>query len=115
VASSHWRLFRRKTVLPGLRVNLSKSGPSFSVGVRGAHVTFGRRGVTRTVGIPGSGVFYTSRSGHHSGAHSTPSPEAIRAGLERKLEQLHRAGLLTDDELAAKKAALNAGATGRPH
>jgi hypothetical protein len=115
VASSGWRLFRRKTVLPGLRVNLSKSGPSLSVGVRGAHVTFGRRGVTRTVGIPGTGVFYTSRSGHHSGAHSAPSPEATRAGLERKLEQLHRAGLLTDDELAVKKAALNAGAAGHPH
>ena len=114
VASSYWRLFRRKNVLPGLRVNLSKSGPSLSVGVRGAHVTFGRRGVTRTVGIPGTGVFYTSRSGHHTGAHSTPSPQAIRAGLARKLEELHRAGLLTDDELAAKKAALKAGAAGRP-
>lgn len=114
VASSSWRLFRRKNILPGLRVNVSKSGPSLSVGVRGAHVTFGRRGVTRTVGIPGTGVFYTSRSGHHSGAHSTPSPQAVRAGLERKLEQLHRAGLLTDDELAAKKAALNTGAAGLP-
>lgn len=114
VASSYWRLFRRKNVLPGLRVNVSKSGPSFSVGVRGAHVTFGRRGITRTVGIPGTGVFYTSRTGHHTGAHSTPSPQAIRAGLARKLEELHRAGLLTDDELAAKEAALKTGTAGLP-
>src|SRR2546430_11035454 len=68
MASSYLRLFRRKNVLLGLRVNLSKAGPSLSVGVRGAHVTFGRRGVTRTVGIPGTGVFYTSRSSHHTGS-----------------------------------------------
>jgi hypothetical protein len=99
---ANWRLFRRKSVLPGVRVNLSKSGPSFSFGVRGAHVTVGRRGVTRTVGIPGTGVFYTSRSGRHTGAHSEPSEARRRTTLTRKLEELHRAGLLTDDELAAK-------------
>jgi len=99
---AYWRLFRRKNLLPGVRVNVSKSGPSLSFGVRGAHVTVGRRGVTRTVGIPGTGVFYTSRSGHHTGAHSEPSPERQRATLARKLEALHRAGLLTDDEYAAK-------------
>jgi Protein of unknown function (DUF4236) len=108
VASSYWRLFRRKNILPGLRVNLSKSGPSLSVGVRGAHATFGRRGITRTVGIPGTGVFYTSRSGHHTGAHTAPSAHATRAQLARKLEELHRAGLLTDDELVAKQEALKA-------
>jgi hypothetical protein len=56
-------------VLPGVSVNISKSGPSLSVGVRGAHVTVGRRGVTRTVGVPGTGVCYTDRVGRHSGAH----------------------------------------------
>jgi Protein of unknown function (DUF4236) len=106
MASSYWRLFRRKNLLPGVRVNLSKSGPSLSLGVRGAHVTVGRRGVTRTVGIPGTGVFYTSRSGHHTGVHRVPSPQQQRAALVRKLDELHRAGLLNDDELAAKRAQL---------
>jgi Protein of unknown function (DUF4236) len=53
-------------------MNLSKSGPSFSVGVRGAHATMSRRGVRKTVGIPGTGLFYTSTSGHHTGVHSAP-------------------------------------------
>ncbi len=66
-----FRFFKRVKVLPGLTMNLSKSGPSFSVGVRGAHVTMGRHGVRKTVGIPGTGVFYTSRHGHHTGVHST--------------------------------------------
>jgi hypothetical protein len=33
-------------------------------------VTVGRRGVRRTVGLPGTGLFYTSRTGYHTGAHT---------------------------------------------
>jgi hypothetical protein len=65
------RFYRRVQVLPGLSVNVSRSGPSLSVGVRRAHVTFGHGRVTRTVGIPGSGIFYTHTDGRHSGAHVT--------------------------------------------
>jgi len=64
-----FRFYRRVHILPGVSVNVSKSGPSLSVGVRGAHVTLGRNGVSRTVGIPGTGIYYSSRSGRHSGAH----------------------------------------------
>jgi hypothetical protein len=56
------RLFRRVRVLPGVTLNLSKRGVSVSAGVRGAHVTLNSRGeVTETVGLPGTGVFYTTR------------------------------------------------------
>ena len=49
--------FRRSIrILPGIRVNLSKSGASVSVGGRGATVNVSKRGVTRTVGIPGTGI-----------------------------------------------------------
>jgi Protein of unknown function (DUF4236) len=76
----NFRFYRRLRILPGLSVNLSKSGPSLTVGMRGAHLTMGPRGVRRTVDIPGTGIYYTSQSGYHSGAHSahveTPlSPE----------------------------------------
>jgi hypothetical protein len=90
-----WRLFRRKNVLPGVRVNLPKSGPSLSFGVRGAHVTLGRRGVTRTVGIPGTGIFYTSRSGRHTGAHTTRRPSRCHHDVfaERRAAIIgHRSG-----------------------
>jgi hypothetical protein len=75
-----FRFFRRVRVAPGLSVNLSRSGPSLSVGVRGAHVTVGRRGVTRTIGLPGRGLFCTSRIGLHSGYHSATKlpPATIR-------------------------------------
>lgn len=65
------RFYRRVTLIPGVSLNLSRSGPSLSVGVRGAHVTFGHGRVTRTVGIPGTGIYYTHTDGRHSGVHST--------------------------------------------
>jgi hypothetical protein len=80
-AMGNFRFYRRISIFPGLSVNLSKSGPSLTVGMRGAHVTLGHRGVTRTVGLPGTGIYYTSRSGYHSGVHSahTDTPVAQSA------------------------------------
>ncbi|HTQ24375.1 MAG TPA: DUF4236 domain-containing protein [Candidatus Binataceae bacterium] len=66
----NFRFYRRLRIFPGLSVNLSKSGPSLTVGMRGAHLTMGPKGVRRTVGIPGTGIYYTSQSGYHSGVHS---------------------------------------------
>jgi Protein of unknown function (DUF4236) len=59
MAGWHTRLWRRVRVAPGVTINLSKSGPSVSVGPRGSKVTFGRRGVRQTVGIPGTGMYAT--------------------------------------------------------
>lgn len=67
---AYLRFFRRVRIAPGLTLNLSKHGPSISAGIRGAHITMGRTGIRRTVGIPGTGVFYTSHTGYHSGIHT---------------------------------------------
>ncbi|MGH7249282.1 MAG: DUF4236 domain-containing protein [Pseudomonadota bacterium] len=66
----NFRFYRRMRIFPGLSVNVSKSGPSLTFGMRGAHVTVGSRGVRRTIGIPGTGIYYTSHSGYHSGVHT---------------------------------------------
>jgi hypothetical protein len=59
--------FRRSIkLLPGVRLNLSKSGVSTSVGVRGAHVTLGHGKVRETVGIPGTGLSYTETQSTHA-------------------------------------------------
>ncbi|MEP7181174.1 MAG: DUF4236 domain-containing protein [Betaproteobacteria bacterium] len=60
-----FRFRRRFSLLPGFRVNLSKSGISTSIGEPGATVNLRGDQVRTTVGIPGSGVSYsqTSRSG----------------------------------------------------
>jgi hypothetical protein len=54
--------FRRSIRLaPGLRVNLSKSGPSLNVGRRNSTVNFGPRGTRLTVGLPGTGISYSTK------------------------------------------------------
>lgn len=55
------RFFRRVFVIPGLRLNLSRSGPSLSFGRGGARLTVGPRGSRMTAGIPGTGLFLTER------------------------------------------------------
>jgi hypothetical protein len=54
--------FRRSfRIGPGLRINLSKSGVSESIGRRGAWFTIGPRGTRSTVGLPGTGLSYTDQ------------------------------------------------------
>ena len=55
-----FRFFKRMNVLPGVTLNLSKSGGSFSVGPQGARLTVGPQGARVSLGIPGSGLFYTT-------------------------------------------------------
>src|SRR5713101_1546046 len=55
-----FRFFKRMNVLPGVTLNLSKSGGSVSVGPRGAKFTVGPQGSRFSLGIPGSGLFYTT-------------------------------------------------------
>ena len=53
--------FRRTfKILPGVKVNVSKGGISFTVGAKGYHLNFSKRGVRQTVGLPGSGLSQTS-------------------------------------------------------
>lgn len=54
-----WRFYKRISIFPGLRLNLSRSGVSASIGHRGAWYTVGARGRRVTIGLPGSGIFYT--------------------------------------------------------
>src|SRR5512135_3882943 len=50
------RFRRTLKISPGVKLNFSKSGVSTTVGPKGFHFTFGKRGVRRTVSIPGTGV-----------------------------------------------------------
>ena len=86
-----FRFYKRVNLFPGVSVNVSRSGPSLTFGVRGAHVTMGRTGVTKTVGLPGTGIYYTSRNGYHSGYHSAhsdePRPPDAQANADRTAER----------------------------
>ncbi len=74
-----FRFYRRKTIIPGVRLNVSRSGPSLSFGVRGAHYTVGPGGRRATVGVPGTGLFYTQYSHRHARSAGTRTVRATPA------------------------------------
>ncbi|MDT0574837.1 DUF4236 domain-containing protein [Croceicoccus sp. F390] len=55
-----FRFHKSIRLLPGVRLNLSKSGVSTTFGVRGANVNVGKRGIRRTIGLPGTGISHTA-------------------------------------------------------
>jgi hypothetical protein len=57
------RFQKRKTILPGVRLNIGKRGVSgLRLGGRGGGVTLGRRGLTASVALIGTGLGYVFRS-----------------------------------------------------
>ena len=56
-------LFFRKRIkiLPGVTLNLSKSGVSATVGRKGASVSVGKRGTYLNAGQPGTGIYSRTR------------------------------------------------------
>ena len=56
-----FRFQRRIKILPGLRLNVSKTGISWTVGTRGASVTARDGKLTSNLGLPGTGLSYRRR------------------------------------------------------
>jgi Protein of unknown function (DUF4236) len=53
------RFNKRISIIPGIRVNISKLGPSVSIGTRGAWFTVGRKSHRTTLSLPGTGLSMT--------------------------------------------------------
>ena len=54
----YFRFRKTISILPGVRINLSKTGVSGSLGGHGATVNVGKKGEQVTLGIPGTGMSY---------------------------------------------------------
>ncbi|MHB8507351.1 MAG: DUF4236 domain-containing protein [Candidatus Dormibacteria bacterium] len=80
------RFRRSKSLIPGVRMNLTKSGVSWTFGPRGLHYTVGARGSRATVGVPGTGLSYTSYSHAHarraSQQRASGRPAPVAAGSQ---------------------------------
>lgn len=71
--------FRRSfRIIPGVRLNLSGSGASVSLGPRGLRYTVGSRGTRTTIGLPGSGLSWTAYQPYASGDNSRPPDRPVR-------------------------------------
>lgn len=67
-----FRLRKSIKVLPGVKLNVSPTGTSWTIGKRGASVNL-KDGTTRaSVGIPGTGVSYSEKIGGTSRETSSP-------------------------------------------
>jgi len=75
----NFRFYRRVSIFPGLSVNVSKSGPSLTVGMRGAHMTFGSKGFARRSESPARHLLYVAHRipfGGAFGARDQPISES---------------------------------------
>lgn len=63
----------RKTfrIAPGIRLNLAKTGPSLSLGTRGASLNIGHGRKKATASIPGTGLSYQKQFGFGKGGWLT--------------------------------------------
>ncbi|MEP3211153.1 MAG: DUF4236 domain-containing protein [Maribacter sp.] len=52
-----WSFRRRIKIIPGVHLNLSKSGISTSIGIKGANINIGKTGAYLNTGIPGTGIY----------------------------------------------------------
>lgn len=52
-----WSYRRRIKIIPGVHLNFSKSGISTSIGIKGASITFGKKGTFINTGIPALGIY----------------------------------------------------------
>lgn len=70
--------FRRSVkILPGVRINFNKNSTSVTFGGKGFHHTISSTGKSTTsVGIPGTGISYSSSSGG-SAPHPAPSRRQV--------------------------------------
>lgn len=73
------RFFHRFRAGP-FRLNLSKRGVSYSVGGKGAWFTAGRNGLRTTVGLPGSGIYWTQQRAVKQPPSIAATPPANDAG-----------------------------------
>jgi TM2 domain-containing membrane protein YozV len=85
-----FRFRRSKQILPGVRLNASKSGLGLSFGTRGARASIGPRGGRVSAGLAGTGMYYTKEKrlragdrtksgGHHPDPVARPASSASPA------------------------------------
>jgi hypothetical protein len=106
--------FRKSVkICKGVKVNFSKSGASLSVGGRGHSVNFGGRGTKTTVGIPGSGLSYSTNISSHHGSNSTsyrgvsggalPNSVQLKMNSDGKVEIQDDSGIAITDQSLLRK------------
>ncbi len=75
-----FRFQKRIKIAPGVRLNISKSGVSTSIGGRGGTVNLSSKGIRTTVGVPGTGMSWSKQKGWAGSANLKPAEELMQLG-----------------------------------
>ena len=89
-----FRFQKRIKLMPGVTINVSKSGLSTSIGTKGARVTYGHGQKRTTVGLPGTGISHTSIETSKQRAQAAPEPANLASSdnpMPRRLSRLQKA------------------------
>ena len=112
-----WAFRRRIKVIPGVYINLSKSGISTNVGVRGASMTFKSDGVYRNLGLPGTGIYSREKVGSYGGRQgasrqgedgSSPEQDACQESPDYSFISADPLEVTSDGLLGLQQAVINA-------
>ena len=110
--------FRKSiSILPGVKVNLSKGGVSLSGGVKGLRKSINTKGqTTTTVSIPGTGIYYTDRKKITNPFKSKDDKKEKKEKAEKKTktEKAEKAEKTEKKAKASKKALPEAAAPTPP-
>jgi hypothetical protein len=61
----NWKYRKRVRILPGFYLNLSKTGMSATIGMKGCRANFGQNGAFLNIGIPGTGIYDRIKLGNN--------------------------------------------------
>jgi hypothetical protein len=84
------RFHRQFTLFPGVKVNVSKTGMSITVGGKGFHLNFSRRGVMQTTNLPGKGLSHRSYLFKKDPDEEDDKPEAKERSEEKSEDKPKR-------------------------
>ena len=68
-----FRFYRSLRIFPCIRANISKSGLSATVGVRGANMNIGPKSKRYTLGLPITGLSYVKSNRYSNQSHGSGS------------------------------------------
>lgn len=80
-----WRFRRSFKIIPGLKLNLSKTGLSASIGAAPFTVNLGSRGLYGTASIPGTGISFRQRLSEESLSQPQPKHDLIQPSAPNAL------------------------------
>lgn len=92
-------------IAPGIKLNISTKGVGVSAGVKGAHVSINSRGrKTTTVGIPGTGLSWSSSyTSHQKPASTNNKSSAADKEKQKQLEMKEARAAVEEYEALIKK------------